>query len=62
MEMPLDDLPCWDSMNQIAIVVEANSCFDIQFRTAEIADLTRVSELVRLINNHEASGCPATRK
>jgi acyl carrier protein len=49
METTSDDLQCWDSMNHIAIVVEAEYRFDIQFQTAEIEDLTRVSELVRLI-------------
>jgi acyl carrier protein len=58
METTSDDLPCWDSMNQIAIVVEAEYRFDIQFRTAEIADLTRVSELVRLIETKRAVARP----
>ena len=29
-----DDLPCWDSMSHITIVVEAECRFDIQFRAA----------------------------
>ena len=54
METTSDDLPCWDSMNHISIVVEAEYRFDIQFRTAEIEDLTRISELVRLIETKRA--------
>jgi acyl carrier protein len=54
METTCDDLPCWDPMNHITIVVEAEYRFDIQFRTAEIEDLTRVSELVRLIETKRA--------
>jgi acyl carrier protein len=54
METTSDDLPCWDSMNHIAIVVEAEYRFDIQFQTAEIDDLTHVSELVRLIETKRA--------
>ena len=44
-----DDLPCWDSMNHITIVVEAECRFDIQFRAAEIEALKSVGELVRMI-------------
>jgi acyl carrier protein len=58
IETTSDDLPCWDSMNHIAIVVEAEYRFDIQFRTAEIEDLTRVSELVRLIETKRAVARP----
>jgi acyl carrier protein len=54
METTSDDLPCWDSMNHIAIVVEAEYRFDIQFQTVEIEDLTRVSDLVRLIETKRA--------
>lgn len=54
LETTSDDLPCWDSMNHINIVVEAEYRFDIQFRTAEIEDLTRISELVRLIETKRA--------
>jgi acyl carrier protein len=54
LETTSDDLPGWDSMNHITIVVEAEYRFDIQFRTAEIEDLTRISELVRLIETKRA--------
>jgi acyl carrier protein len=44
-----DDLPGWDSLSHITLVVEAECRFDIEFRTAEIEELTSVSELVRMI-------------
>jgi acyl carrier protein len=44
-----DDLPGWDSMNHIAIVVEAECRFDIEFQVAEIEDITSIGELVELI-------------
>jgi acyl carrier protein len=50
-----DDLPCWDSMNYIAIVVEAECRFDIQFQVTEIEDLTSVGELVQLIATKRAA-------
>jgi acyl carrier protein len=48
-ETTSDDLPSWDSMNHITIVVEAECRFDIQFRTAEIEQLKSVGELVQVI-------------
>jgi acyl carrier protein len=42
-------VPCWDSMNHIALVVEAECRFGIEFRTSEIEDLKSISELVRAI-------------
>ncbi len=43
------DVPGWDSMAHIALVVEAECRFGITFRTTEIEALRRVSDLVRLI-------------
>jgi acyl carrier protein len=48
-ETTSDDLPGWDSMNHIALVVEAECRFDIQFQTAEIEVLASVGDLVRMI-------------
>jgi acyl carrier protein len=45
-----DDLPDWDSMNHIAVVVEAECRFDIQFDAREVEELTSVGELVRMIH------------
>ena len=43
------DVPGWDSMAHIALVVEAECRFGITFRTTEIEALRRVGDLVRLI-------------
>ena len=44
-----DDVPGWDSMNHIFIVVEIERRFDIKFRTAEMEELRNAGELVHLI-------------
>ena len=44
-----DDVPRWDSMNHITLIVECECRFDIQFETMEIEELRSVDELVRLI-------------
>lgn len=49
-----DDVPCWDSMNHITIVVEVECRFGIQFQTAEIEELKSVGELVRAIQSKRA--------
>jgi acyl carrier protein len=42
-----DDVPGWDSMTHIAVVVEAECRFGVQFHTAEIEQLRNVGDLVR---------------
>ena len=49
LETTADDLPAWDSMNHIAVVVEAECRFDIQFDAREIDTLVSVGEIVRMI-------------
>ena len=44
-----DDVPGWDSMTHIALIVEVECRFGVQFRTGEIEDLHNVGELVRHI-------------
>jgi acyl carrier protein len=43
------DVENWDSMNHITIVVEAERRFGIKFNTAEIEELRKVGDFVRLI-------------
>ena len=43
------DVPGWDSMNHITIVVEAERRFGVKFRTSEIEELRNVGELITLI-------------
>jgi acyl carrier protein len=44
-----DDVPRWDSLRHIALIVEAECRFDIRFHSNEIEELKSVGELVRLI-------------
>jgi len=45
----IDDVPAWDPMTHIALIVEAETRFDIEFQTAEVEDITTIGELVQLI-------------
>lgn len=44
-----DDIPGWDSLTHISLVVEAECRFGIEFQPAEIEALQSVGELVRAI-------------
>jgi acyl carrier protein len=44
-----DDVPGWDSMNHIFLVVEIEQQLGIKFKTAEMEELRNVGELVHLI-------------
>jgi acyl carrier protein len=44
-----DEVPGWDSMTHITLIVEAECRFGIQFQVAEIETLMSVGELVRAI-------------
>jgi acyl carrier protein len=46
-----DDLPGWDSMNHIFLVVETERGFGIKFQTAEMEELHNVGEFVHLIRS-----------
>jgi acyl carrier protein len=48
---PLLELPDWDSMNHITLLVEIEAYFDIQFPMAEIEELRSVGELVQAIKD-----------
>lgn len=50
-----DDVPGWDSMAHIALVVEVECRFGITFQAAEIEALQRVGDLLRLIEAKRAS-------
>jgi acyl carrier protein len=49
-----DDLPGWDSMDLVTIVVEVECRFDLQFELAEIDRLASVGDLVRMIDAKRA--------
>jgi acyl carrier protein len=48
-ETTADDVPGWDSMNHIFLVVEIERQFGVKFQTAEMEELRNVGELVQLI-------------
>ena len=48
-EMPIDTLAAWDSMNHVAILVEAECRFDVLFTLDELDAVPTVGHLVRLI-------------
>ena len=48
-EMTAADVPGWDFVNHITLVVETERVFGIKFRTTEIEDLKNVGDLFRLI-------------
>ncbi len=43
------EVPQWDSINHINIVVAVESTFEIKFRTAEIETLRNIGDFVELI-------------
>lgn len=48
-ETAIDDMAGWDSMNHIAILVEAECRFDVVFDLADLEAVPTVGHLVRLI-------------
>jgi len=51
-----DDVPGWDSMTHIALVVEAECRFGITFAAVELDGLRRVGDLARLIEVKRGAG------
>ncbi len=49
-----DDLIGWDSMDLIAVVVEVECRFDVQFTLSEIDRLTTVDDLLGMIEAKQA--------
>jgi acyl carrier protein len=43
------DVPGWDSMNHIAVVVETERRFGVKFRTTEIEEVKNVGDFIALI-------------
>lgn len=48
-ETTAEDVPGWDSMNHITIVVETERRFGVKFQTTEIEELKNVGEFIALI-------------
>ena len=58
-DMTPDDIPAWDSMTHITLIVEAECRFNVRFDAGEIEQLKSVGELVRTIEARVPS--PAMR-
>ena len=50
-----DDVPDWDSMSHVRLMLTVERAFDTRFAAAEIAGLKNVGELVSLIQRHAHS-------
>ncbi|WP_428376810.1 acyl carrier protein [Lichenicoccus sp.] len=48
-DMTADDIPEWDSMSHVTLVVATEQTFGIKFRTAEIEEMHDVGDFARLI-------------
>jgi acyl carrier protein len=48
-EMKASDVPEWDSLNHIALIVAVEARLKIKFKTAELESLRNVGHLVDLI-------------
>ncbi len=49
-----DDLPNWDSMDLVTVVVEAECRYDLQFDLPEIDRLVTIGDLIGMINLKQA--------
>ena len=48
-EMVADDVPSWDSLSNIRLVIAVEEEFDIRFSTGEVAELKNVGEFISVI-------------
>ena len=51
-EMAANDVPEWDSLNHINLIVAVEKHFHISFTTKELSALRNVGEFVKLIKKH----------
>jgi acyl carrier protein len=49
-----EDLDAWDSFNHIHMVVAMEKAFQIRFGIGELQQLTRVADLIDIIERHRA--------
>lgn len=55
-ETTADDIPAWDSMNHVNIIIAIEQRLKIKFKTSEIESLHNVGELVAVIERKTAAG------
>ena len=46
-------IPQWDSIAHMALIAEIENQFDIMLDTEEILDMSSVSEVKKILGNHE---------
>lgn len=56
VETTADDIPAWDSMNHVNIIIAIEQRLKIKFKTSEIESLHNVGELVAVIERKTAAG------
>jgi acyl carrier protein len=56
METTADDIPAWDSMNHVNIIIGLEQRLKIRFMTSEIEGLRNVGELVHVIERKLNNG------
>ena len=54
-ETTADDIPAWDSMNHVNIIIAIEQRLKIKFKTSEIESLHNVGELVAVIERKTAA-------
>jgi acyl carrier protein len=54
LETTAADIPHWDSVNQIMILIGCEAAFNIKFATAETEGLRNVGELIAVIEKKTA--------
>ncbi len=54
-EMTAQDVPGWDSLAHVRIVVAVEQAFGVRFSTSEITSLKSIGDLVTLIDTHSAA-------
>ena len=50
-----EDLEAWDSFNHIHMVVAMEKAFAVRFSVGELQRLTRVADLIDIIERHRAA-------
>lgn len=51
-QLTADDVPEWDSMSHVRLMLTVERAFNTRFAAAEIAGLKNVGELVALVQRH----------
>ena len=52
-EMSTANLPCWDSVAMVHIILAAEAEFGVRFSTDEVAAVSSVADILKIIERHE---------